>query len=243
MTPDPHDFAQALGAVEQELNWKRLGELHCYEGGEDFFSPEQVEATREAGLLIAGELGDQLAQLRGELGRSLYVGMAVGELVPVLVEHFVLGREVVLVNLDNEETAEMNRAFAAAESCGLQLPRIQTCVLSEVGGKFDHGWLVSVLNDPEAFPALHDELYARRGELATGRGNLNEDIANANDLVDTFLAHLAPPALLSTTDEELPVMRPRLSAREWSMKLTGKALLTGVVGDPLRVMRLIGNEG
>ncbi|MFT7486547.1 MAG: hypothetical protein ACI9F9_002402 [Candidatus Paceibacteria bacterium] len=238
MAGDPQEFAQALGALEEELDWPKLGELHCSQGGKDFFSPEQVEATREAGLMIAGELGDRLAQLGNGPGRSLYVGAAVAELVPILVEQLVLGRELRLINIESEETAELNRAFAAAEACGLSLPRIETCELSTLEGRFDHGWMVSVLNDPEAFPALHDELYGRRGELATGKGNLQQDLQRAQDLTGEFLQRLTSPALVSTTDEELPVFRPCLARLGLSMKPLGDALLTPVVGDPLRFMRL-----
>lgn len=238
--PGPHRFARALAALEEELNWKHLGELQCSEGGADFFGAEQVEALWEAGLIIANELGEQLGQLPPGPGRSLYVGAAVAELVPALVEQLVLGREVVLFNLDNEETAELNRGLQAAERCGLDLPRIHTREFTTADGSFDHAWIVSVLNDPDAFPALHDELYGRRGELATGRGVLSEDLERANGLVDAILERLTTEALLTTTDEELPVWRPRLAHARRSMRVGEKALLTGVVGDPLRFLRLTG---
>jgi hypothetical protein len=239
MGPALDDFARALDSVERALDWELLGQLHCHEGGEHFFLPEQVEALRESGLQIAGALGEELAAAGGELKRSLYVGAAVAELVPMLVERFVLGRELVAVNLANEESAELNRAFAAAEAQSeLELPRILTCALTEIAGPFDHGWLVSVLNDPEAFPALHDALYGRSSELATGRGDLSADLARAEELAGALLDRLAPDALLSTSDEELPVLRPLLAARGWGLQASQDALLTGVVGDPLRFLRL-----
>lgn len=239
MAPGPDDFARALGAVEAAIDWGRLGELYCSEGGEHFFPPEQVAAMRESGLQLAGALGEELTALGGSQGRSLYVGAAAAELVPILVERFVLGREVVVVNLACGESDELNRAFAAAGSeCGLELPRIETGSLDEARGTFDHGWLVSVLNDPEAFPALHDVLYERTGELATGRGDLADDRARAEALAQALLDRLAPQALLSTSDEELPVLRPLLARGGWAVRASGEALLTGVVGDPLRFLRL-----
>jgi hypothetical protein len=238
MESKPEDFAVALGALEQELDWELLGRFQCSEGGESFFSPEQIEAQREAGLRIAGGLGELLMADPSGVQRSLYVGAAVGELIPILMEHFVLGREVQWINLANEETTELNRALAAVELQGVSMPRVSTDSLESVEGPFDHAWLVSVLNDPDAFPALHDELYGRSGELATGRGSLTEDLAAANALTDTLLAKLSPKALLSTTDEELPILRPRLASGGWSMKATTDAILTAVVGDPLRFLRL-----
>ena len=241
MSPELDDFARALAAVEARIDWEALGELYCHEGGEAFFPPEQVAAMRESGLRIAGALGEELARLRGGVGRSLYVGAAVAELVPLLVERHVLQREVVVVNLDNAESDALNRAFVLAESdSGLRMPRIRALDLTEVEGPFDHGWLVSVLNDPEAFPALHDQLYQRTGELATGRGDLDEERARAEALSEALLDRLTPQALLSTTDEELPVLRPLLARRKWGMQASEDALLTGVVGDPLRFLRMRG---
>ena len=144
-------FGEALARLEGELDWRHLGELHCHEGGEDFFPQEQVDAMREAGLVLAAALGQRLSPG----GRSLYVGAAIGELVVLLCESLVLGREVRALNLANEESTELNRALAAVEeACGFPLPRIEFLGPEEVEGAFDHGWLVSVLNDPEAFPAL-----------------------------------------------------------------------------------------
>jgi hypothetical protein len=239
MAPGPDDFARALGAIEAAIDWTRLGRLYCSEGGEQFFPPEQVAALRESGLQIAGALGEELANQDAGAGRSVYVGAAVAELVPILVERFVLRREVLALNLDGPESTELNRALEAAESeCGLELPRIESRSLQEVEGTFDHGWLVSVLNDPDAFPALHDVLYQRTGELATGRGDLDDDRRRAEELAQSLLDHLTPGALLSTTDEELGVLRPLLARGGWEMRASPEPLLTGVVGDPLRFLRL-----
>lgn len=236
-------FARALTGLESELDWALLGGLYCWEGGVEFFPPEQVEAIREAGLVVASALFEELERIGGGERRSLYVGAGVAELVPILCERLVLEREVVAINLPGEESAELNRAFAATEaSIGYELPRIETAGLDAVTGTFDHGWLVSVINDPEAFPALHDELYERAGEeLATGRGVLEEDRARAKELAEAFLAKLALPALLSTTDEEWPFLAPLLESRGRAVEPSSRALLTAVVGDPLRFYRLSAN--
>jgi hypothetical protein len=239
MTPELDDFARALAATEEALDWELLGTFYCHEGGTSFFPDEQVAAIREAGLSIAGVLGDELARLPRGGGRSLYVGAAVAELVPILVERFVLLREVVVTNVPGREVQELNRGLTEASiKTGLELPRITTEPLDSITETFDHGWLVSVLNDPEAFPALHDALYGRSGELATGRGNLTEDKERAEALAEALLGRLAPEALLSTTDEELPVLRPLLARRGMHMVASEQGLLTGIVGDPLRFLRL-----
>lgn len=228
-------FGEALARLEGELDWRHLGELHCHEGGESFFPEEQVDAMREAGLVLAAALGERLRPG----GRSLYIGAAVGELVVLLCESLVLGREVRALNLANEESEEINRALEATEeACGFTLPRIEFVGASELEGSFDHGWLVSVLNDPEAFPALHDRLYDREGELATGRGDLDQERGRAEQLVDGWLERLEEGAVISTTDEELPLIVPRVAARGRSLELAEVAYLSVVVGDPIRFATL-----
>jgi hypothetical protein len=239
MAPDLDDFARALGAIENAIDWTLLGTYYCHEGGESFFPDEQVAAMREAGLCIAGELGEELGPRTGGPRRSLYLGAAVGELVPILMERFVLQREVLVVNLPCPEMDELKRAFdVAASETGLALPRLCTEGLEEIDGPFDHGWMVSVLNDPDAFPALHDQLYGRSGEQATGRGDLNEDRANAEVLAGALLDRLTSDALFSTSAEELPILRPLFSKRGIQVTASRCEILTAVVGDPLRLLRL-----
>jgi len=232
----PEDFARALAAVEAAIDWPALGECYCHEGGQAFFPPEQIAAMREAGLEIAGALGEELA---GRPGRSLYLGAAVAELLPMLVETLVLGREVVALNLDGPEVRLLRVALerAAAET-GLELPELQTRTVEEVSGHFDHAWVVSVFNDPEAFPALHDALYGRTGELATGRGDLDSERRRAEALAGEIEQRLEPHALLTVTGEELPMWRPVLARAGRGVRSSEVDLLTAVVGDPLRFLHL-----
>lgn len=228
-------FGEALGRLEAELDWRKLGELHCHEGGAQFFPPEQVEAVRESGLILASALSERLRVG----GRSLYVGAAVGELVVLLCDALVLGREVVAVNIENDEAHELNRALAVVEeACGFALPRIGFEELGALTGEFDHGWMVSVVNDPEAFPALHDELYGRDGELATGHGDLAQDRERASALIDAWLLRLSDGATLTTTDEELPLVVPRAASSGFEIVLDEGVILSAVVGDPVRFGRL-----
>jgi hypothetical protein len=233
-------FARALTTLESELDWDVLGRLYCWEGGEEFFPPEQVAAIGEAGLVVASALAEELARGGVECGRSLYIGAAVAELVPMLCEHLVLGREVVATNLPGEERTELNRALLATErATGIDLPRIDTESLDAVSGVFDHGWIVSVINDPEAFPALHDRLYGRE----VGSGDLGEERLRAGGLVSGVLERLTAEALLTTTDEELPVIGEIAVGRGWGMAVSERGLLTAVVGDPLRFVRLSRGSG
>jgi hypothetical protein len=92
----------------------------------------------------------------------------------------------------------------------------------------------SVLTDPDAFPALHDELYERMGTpQATGRGDLSAERARADALIAALHAHAAPGALITTTTDELPLLRAR-----WSDDvLVEQGRLTALVGDRLAHVR------
>jgi hypothetical protein len=233
-------LGEALALLEGSLDWERLGTLYCSEGGEDFFCAEQREALAEGGLRFAQDLGERLTPGSGG-GASLYLGAAIFELYPALFEHLVLEREVVLLNLDQDETHELNRGLQeVGRGIERSMPCLLTCDLSELQGRrFDHLWMTSVLNDPEAFPALHDVLYEREsGEYATGRGDLAEDRRRAQCLLEQLFALGADECWLSTTDEELPLILEFCRLQAFELEIPDRARLSAIVGDPVRHCRL-----
>lgn len=235
-------FAAVLGELELELDWAALGDAYCDGGGAGFFGEEDRLALFDAGLHFASDLAEVLGPTGGEAPRrSLYVGAALAELAPLLCEALVLERAVEAFSLASDETLELNRALAAVSGrLELDLPRIRTDGLAARAARpFDHLWLVSVLNDPEAFPALHDELYGRHAtELATSRGDLAVDRERAAALVARALEGLRPPALLTTTDEELALVGDACARRGWTLEVPDRARLSAIVGDPVRTCRV-----
>ena len=254
-------FARAVQAVEAELPWEELGARYCYEGGESFFEPDQVDAIREAGLKIAAEVAARLEEVgerrgqgsrTGPQGASLYAGAAVAELVPALCECLVLGRSVRLLNLPGPEPTLLNGALARAEASlnealrtdePLRLPRIETERSGIERAWFDHLWLTSVLTDPEAFPALHDSLYgllptsgARpfADKEPTRRGNLPAEEKRARELLRGLVVRVDPPAVVTTSDEELGLVRAAFEERGLRLSDPTPARLSAIVGDPLR---------
>ena len=221
-------FGAALVALDAELDWELLEGLYCWDDGAGFFAPEQREAAMEAGLQVAAALAERLADLPSAgPGRSLYVGAAVAELAPMLCEGLVMGREVLALNLPGAEADELNRALGVV---GVDLR-----VVHELPGvAFDHLWVVSVLTDPEAFPALHDELYRRSGEGATGRGDARVERARAEGLVRAWCTNLAAPGLVSTTDEELAFFEAECARRGSPLAVPDVARLSPIVGDAIR---------
>jgi hypothetical protein len=224
-------LATTLAALDQELDWRVLGDFYCHEGGEHFFPREQRDAIRDCGLAIAGDLGEHLAPA----GTSLYVGAALAELAPILFEALVLDRRVHWVQLAGEETEELGRALGQVDP---DLPRPAAEPMWP-DGPVDHLWVVSVLTDPEAFPALHDELYGRAGQdLATGQGDLEDDHRRAEALVTAALDRVVPPATLSTTDEEAPLFQTACRERGWRCTYAAQGRLSGIVGDVVRHAQL-----
>jgi hypothetical protein len=235
--PDPRAaerLAVAWAELEAELDWSALGACYCEGDARDFFDDARRAHLLDVGLALADDVAARLPA-RGP-GRSLYVGAAVAELAPLLVERLVLGREVRWHLLPGPELDELARGLArVAERLGLELPLPDPRPLESVAPlPCDHLWLVSVLTDPDAFPALHDELYERMGTpQATGRGDLSAERARADALIAALHAHAAPGALITTTTDELPLLRAR-----WSDDvLVEQGRLTALVGDRLAHVR------
>lgn len=234
-------FAVALAALDEDLAWDALGAAYCEGDATTFFAPEQREAIQDAGLRFAGDLGELLPPR----GRSLYIGVGVAELVPLVFEALVLERDVRAVTLPGPEAVELDRALACAgEAAGCALPRIATGLWEPHDhAPVDHLWMTSVLTDPDAFPALHDLLYERRGrESATGRGSLKKERPRARELIERAVATLAPAGILTTTDEERPLFAEILARHGISLHPTQTARLSGIVGDPVRHCRF-GGQG
>jgi hypothetical protein len=233
-------FAHIWSVLDAALDWERLGVLHCHEGGESFFGVEDRGAILDAGLLFA----DDLAALLTPSGRSLYVGASVAELVPMLVESQILGRDVLWYEKETPVTTALTQALAQVAKeldCQVPLPKIEDLPESS-DPTCDHLWMVSVLTDPDVFPALHDRLYERTGELATGRGDPATELAVAEELTTRALAFAKTPAIFSTTDEELRIVRPLCQRLGFDLRVPESARLSAVVGDPVRLCELVSHS-
>ncbi len=233
-------FAETLERIEATIDWPRLERVYCdvepdIPAGElvGFFGAEAREAQAEAALRFAADLGQRLSQG----GASLYVGAGVAEIAPIVAETVLLGRSVRFVTLPGAEAEELARAFAAA-SVGLPraLPRIETRPLESLAlGPVDHVWFASVLTDPEAFPALHRALYETGP--TTGRA-VSAESRRARALLGAVFASLAPRGWVTTSDEELPLVKAALLERGVDIHVPEVGRLSAIVGDVLRHVSL-----
>ncbi len=236
-------FGAALGALDLELDWELLGQSYCEGDGATFFDDELREHTLDTGLRFAEDVAQALEE---RPGRSVYLGADVAELPVILSEHLLLGRRVEWLNLEGPATSELRRALAVVSAkVGVELPAPSARALATIEpASCDHLWMVSVLTDPDAFPALHDALYQRTdGPLATGRGVLAEDRARADALVEEWLDRAAPSAVLATSDEERRVIAPIVARRGWKLSFARGGRTTAIVGDRVRLGTLTHGGG
>jgi hypothetical protein len=233
-----HRYGAALGALAAELDWELLGRSYCEGDGSGFFDAELRASVFETGMRFAEDVGSALG---GARGRSLYLGAEIAELPLILAEHFVLGRRVEWLNLECAQTSELVRALGAVGArLGLELPLPGARALGSIEpGSCDHLWMVSVLTDPDHFPALHDRLYERKdGPLATQRGSLADDRRRAEALAEALLERAARSCVLSTSDEERSVIEPLVARRGWALEFAPGGRLSAIVGDRVRIGRL-----
>ena len=228
-------FGELLARLDDEIAWDVCAGVYCDGDASGFFDQERREAVLDAGLKLGADVAEALA---GRPGRSLYIGAAVAELAPILMEAVVLGREVHWVTLRSPESSELSRALEAVDPA---LPRPMTGRWRGVDlAPCDHVWMTSVLTDPEAFPALHDRLYGRQGTSeAVKGGHPKAERARARELIEEALAAAGPRTLLTTTDEELELWGPAIQAAGGRLTVAETGRLSGLVGDVVRTGRLV----
>jgi hypothetical protein len=208
--------------VYGRLDYEALGSVYCYEGGDEFWRAKRGPCE-QLGSLAAALLRKKLT--RG--GRSLYVGAGVAELPALIMETIDLNRRVEPYNLRKAEVAALNHA------CHSIPVTFHAIDVARAKGRFDHLWIVSVLNDPERFPHLSPLSYGRGNPLTLDPLKFAQERRIVRALVARCMGKLARPGLVSTTTEEV------IWIAEWCHRhrvpyLVGKRYYpTALVGDPI----------
>lgn len=168
-------------------------------------------------------------------GRSLYVGAGVAELPALILETVELGRAAEPYNLRRTEVSALN---PACHSIPLTFHAMDA---AKAKGRFDHLWIVSVLNDPERFPHLSPLSYGRGNPLTLDPQKFEKERRIVRALVEGCMEKLTRPGLVTTTTEEV------IWIAEWCHRhrvpyLVGKRYYpTALVGDPICFIR-VGKE-
>ncbi len=204
------------------LDYEALGPVYCYEGGDEFW-----RAKRGACERLGNRAAVVLKKKLGRVGRSLYVGAGVAELPALIMETVELGRTVEPYNLRRAEVAALNRA---CHSIPLTFHAVDA---TKAKGRFDHLWIVSVLNDPERFNNLSPLSYGRGNPLTLDPENFEKERRIVRALVAWCMGKLARPGLVTTTTEEVIWIAEWCHRNRVPYKVGKRYYPTALVGDPI----------
>ncbi|MFO0705388.1 MAG: hypothetical protein U0412_00910 [Nitrospira sp.] len=219
-----------IAHVFAQLDYKTLGPVYCYEGGDEFWRAKRGPSQR-LGVVIANALRRHLATG----GRSLYVGAGVAELPMLLMEPLDLDRAVEPYNLRRREVAVLNRA------CRSLPVRFHARDASVARGRFDHLWIVSVLNDPERFPDLSPLSYGNVDPVTFNPSRFERQRQIVRAIVDRCMPKLARPGLVTTSVEEVVWIADWCHRKGIPYRVERRQYDTALVGDPICFIH-VGNE-
>lgn len=218
---------RAIGEVFERLDYRKLGPIYCDVGGQAFWR-DRRELCRRMGIKLAEVLRRRL--LAG--GKSLYVGAGVAEISVLAMETLELARQVVPCNLRRGEVDVLNRA------CERLPVRFLNKEAASVRGRFDHLWIVSVLNDPERFPELSALSYGRADPVKFDPRRFEAERKQVQRLSSTCLSKLTRPGLVTTSVEEIPWISDWCARRGVHCVVEEEDYPTAIVGDPVCFIRI-----
>ncbi len=217
----------AITQTFARLDYKKLGPVYCYEGGDEFWQAKRKPCER-LGSRIALALRDRL----DPHGRSLYVGAGVAELPPLLMEALDLQREVAPYNLRRTEVTAINQA------CRSLPVRFRSLDAARAKGRFDHLWMVSVLNDPERFPDLAPLSYGNANPVTFDPAKFERQRRIVRSIVDRVMPKLSLPGLVTTSTEEVIWIADWCHRKNIPYLVDREQFSTALVGDPICFMKI-----
>lgn len=218
---------QAIANVVDRLDYKRLESVYCYEGGDEFWRAKR-EPCRRLGTKVAEALIKQLSPG----GRSLYVGAGVTELPALVAEALDLGRHVEPYNLRRSEVTVLNQA------CRSLPVRFRAQDAASAPGRFDHLWIVSVLNDPERFPDLAPLSYGRADPVTFDPVRFQKERRIVQAIINRCMPKLRVPGLVTTSTEEVIWIADWCHRHKIPYRVERRQYATALVGDPVCFIRI-----
>jgi len=216
-----------IAGVFDRLDYKRLEPVYCYEGGNEFWRAKRKPCER-LGINLSQALLKKLPQG----GRSLYVGAGVAELPVLLAEAMELQRQVEPYNLRRSEVIVLNRA------CRGTPVRFHARTAAEASGKFDHLWMVSVLNDPERFPDLSPLSYGNANPVTFDPARFQKERRIVQAIVNRCMPKLRLPGLVTTSTEEVVWIADWCHRHKIPYRVERKQYPTALVGDPICLIKV-----
>jgi hypothetical protein len=214
-------------AAFRRLDYPTLASLYCDHGGAAFWKAKRRPCL-ELGLDVALALRGRLSRA----GRSLYVGAGVAEIPAMVMESLELERRVCAYNLRRKEVRLLRKA------CRTLALDLRAEDASRASGRFDHLWIVSVLNDPEEFEELSELSYGRADPTRFKPSEFAAQRRAVRRLTDRCLRRLALPALVTTSVEETVWIEEWCGRKKVACRIEDQAYPTAIVGDPICFIRL-----
>jgi hypothetical protein len=143
-----------------------------------------------------------------------------------------LDREVEPYNLRRDEVVLLNKACRAIPM------RFHTRDAAMARGRFDHLWIVSVLNDPERFPHLSPLSYGRADPVSFKPARFERERKIAQSIVDRCMPKLAMPGFVTTTTEEVVWIADWCHRKKIPYIVGRRQYPTALVGDPICFIKI-----
>jgi hypothetical protein len=221
------ETVKTIRQIFDRLDYKRLESVYCYEGGDEFWQKKREPCWR-LGATVAEALVRKLP--RG--GRSLYVGAGVTELPALLAEAIDRQRQVEPYNLRRSEVTVLNRA------CRGTSVKFSAHDASSAQGRFDHLWIVSVLNDPERFPDLSPLSYGNANPITFNPTRFERQRRVVRSIVNRCMPKLTLPGLVTTSTEEVVWIADWCHRHTIPYRVERKQYPTALVGDPICFIKI-----
>jgi hypothetical protein len=165
-------------------------------------------------------------------GRSLYVGAGVAELPTLIAEANERQRQVEPYNLRRSEVAILNHA------CRTFPVKFRGRDAVSARGRFDHLWMVSVLNDPERFPHLAPLSYGEADPVTFNPVRFQKERLIVQGIVNRCMPKLSLPGLVTTSTEEVIWIAEWCHRYRIPYRVERQQYPTALVGDPICFMNI-----
>jgi hypothetical protein len=209
------------------LDYKTLGRVYCWEGGDKFWHARR-KPCQQLGIKVAEALLGKLPPG----GRSLYVGAGVAELPTLFAEAIERQRQVDPYNLRRSEVTVLNRA------CRTLPVKFRSRDAGSARGRFDHLWMVSVLNDPERFPHLAPLSYGEADPVTFNPIRFRKERRIVQGIVNRCMPKLCLPGLVTTSTEEVVWIAEWCHRHRIPYRVERQQYPTALVGDPICFMKI-----
>lgn len=216
-----------ISHVFAQLDYPALGKIYCDESGDAFWQARKGPC-QTLGMRIATQLKNRL---RSE-GRSLYVGAGVPELPMLIAETTELHRSITAHNLRIAEVATLNK------TCSYLPFEFRASSALRARGRFDHIWILSVLNDPECYPETSALSYGHATPVDFDADTFKKERRTLLRLVNSCLSKLTIPGLVTTSVEEIPWITAWCLEKDIPFRVENTTYPTAIVRDPLCFIHL-----